>query len=558
MRLGYDSQARPVTVTTLQGGVPSTITMGYNAAGQRARYTVAMSGTATVDERFGYRDGALAQMAAMTATLNGDGSVKSTGSYTDTYVYNADGQPLELLRQRGTRTDRYWYVLDGRGNVVAVTDSSGVVVDRYAYDPWGEGLPEGTSESVAQPLRYAGYWWDKELGWYWVGVRSYDPEGRWLQPDPSGGDGARTYVYADDDPIDETDALGLGGICDVPLFGGAACAVGAIAHRAYNLIAGDDLATLRSKKASGVDRFLAVVDLSSNVLTFVPIAGEGVVAARLAVKAAATIGRHVVEKEVRYSTAVSIVKQLGKRGARDAVRGAAEACALCFPAGTLVATPHGARAIETLHSGETVLAEDPHSGTVEAEAVQAIIADPVSPLIAVDLSDGSAITVTADHPFWLDGGPMIRKAGWIAAGDLLLGDRLRTPGGAGAVVTGVRRDVGRAAVYTLTVAKDHTFFVGAARVLVHNADCFDPKFYAQLERQLARDGSRSILKSLRSLERRLAEHQAKVGNLQYKSSVEHEIEVFQTQLATLRKFIQDRPCPKSTCVLTFSEWYPSG
>ncbi len=209
MRLGYDSQARPVTVTTLQGGVPLTVTMAYNTAGQRARYTVAMSGTATVDERFGYRDGALAQMAAMTATLNGDGSVKSTGSYTDTYLYTADGQPLELLRQQGGGTKRYWYVLDGRGNVVAVTDSTGVVVDRYAYDPWGEGLPEGTNESIPQPFRYAGYWWDKELGWYWVSVRSYDPEGRWIQPDPSQQDGVRTYVYVGDDPIDKTDPTGL-------------------------------------------------------------------------------------------------------------------------------------------------------------------------------------------------------------------------------------------------------------------------------------------------------------------------------------------------------------
>jgi len=121
-------------------------------------------------------------------------------------------------------------------------------------------------------------------------------------------------VYADDDLIDETDAMGLGGICDVPLFGGAACAVGSLAHGAYDLIAGDDIATLRSKKASGVDKFLAVVDLGSNVLTFVPIAGEGVEAAKLAVKAAAKIGSHVVEKEVSYQTAVGIVKQLGKRG----------------------------------------------------------------------------------------------------------------------------------------------------------------------------------------------------------------------------------------------------
>ena len=38
-------------------------------------------------------------------------------------------------------------------------------------------------------------------------------------------------------------------------------------------------------------------------------------------------------------------------------------------------------------------------------------------------------------------------------------------------VEGVRYNVGRAVVYTLTVGTDHTFFVGAARVLVHNAWC---------------------------------------------------------------------------------------
>ena len=38
-------------------------------------------------------------------------------------------------------------------------------------------------------------------------------------------------------------------------------------------------------------------------------------------------------------------------------------------------------------------------------------------------------------------------------------------------VEGVRYNVGRAVVYTLTVGTDHTFFVGAARVLVHNAEC---------------------------------------------------------------------------------------
>ncbi len=57
-----------------------------------------------------------------------------------------------------------------------------------------------------------------------------------------------------------------------------------------------------------------------------------------------------------------------------------------------------------------------------------------------------------------------------------MGDRLREADGTEAVVAGLRRNVGRAVVYTLTVARDHTFFVGAAQVLVHNANCVGSLF----------------------------------------------------------------------------------
>lgn len=116
-----------------------------------------------------------------------------------------------------------------------------------------------------------------------------------------------------------------------------------------------------------------------------------------------------------------------------------------------------------------MLAEDPATGLVQPEAVQAVIDDGAKPLLALDLSDGEAITVTADHPFYVDGGLFLHGSGWLQAGQLQPGDRLRTVDGQGAVVVGLRRNVGRAEVYTLTVAQDHTFFVGAARVLVHNA-----------------------------------------------------------------------------------------
>ena len=142
----------------------------------------------------------------------------------------------------------------------------------------------------------------------------------------------------------------------------------------------------------------------------------------------------------------------------------------CFPAGTRVATPHGATAIERLHVGDLVLSEDPASGKVEPEAVQAVLARPAAPLLALDLSDGSSLAVQPNHYFWVDGGPGIARATWLQAGELRPGDRLRTADGHGATVLRVRWNQGEARVYTLTVATHHTFFVGAARVLVHNAD----------------------------------------------------------------------------------------
>ncbi len=197
----YDSQARPVQVTFLDHTTPATITLAYNPAGLRSEYTVVEGAKPTLDEKFTYRAGVLGQMQLVQGSL----------AYTDTYLYTEAGAPYELLRQQGGATNRYWYEVDGRGNVVALTDVNGKVVDRYAYDSWGElTSDDGVNESVPQQLRYAGYWYDEKVSWYWLRVRYYDPEiERFLAPDPSQQDGARTYAYVGDNPIDATDPSGL-------------------------------------------------------------------------------------------------------------------------------------------------------------------------------------------------------------------------------------------------------------------------------------------------------------------------------------------------------------
>ena len=63
---------------------------------------------------------------------------------------------------------------------------------------------------MPQRLRYDGYWYDQEVGWYWLSVRSYDPTlERFLQPDPSEIEGLFSYVYAMDNPNDLHDPNGL-------------------------------------------------------------------------------------------------------------------------------------------------------------------------------------------------------------------------------------------------------------------------------------------------------------------------------------------------------------
>ncbi len=211
---GYDAEQRPILATRLESTkvgtativTPLTATIQYNADGLRSDYLLSpdpRTGKAPVDTHFAYRDG---ELASATVTDN-------TGAllYKNTFIYGPSGEPLELIRTDPTSTRRFWYVLDGLGSVVALTDQNGKVVDRYAYDSWGEPTSDDrVNETVPQQLRYAGYYYDEALTYYWVTTRYYDPEGmRWFQPDPSDQDGVRTYVYVGDDPVDSFDLTGL-------------------------------------------------------------------------------------------------------------------------------------------------------------------------------------------------------------------------------------------------------------------------------------------------------------------------------------------------------------
>jgi len=166
--LSYDGQGRVNQVTYLDhnnGNTTTTITIAYNADGQRSDYTYTPQGQPPLDTQFQYRNGELAQQRVISDTATGPVVI-----YTNTYLYGPAGMPLELLHtQPGQSVARYWYILDGQGSVVALTDANGSVVDRYAYDSWGESTSDDrTNEHVPQQLRYQGQYYDEKLTWYWM------------------------------------------------------------------------------------------------------------------------------------------------------------------------------------------------------------------------------------------------------------------------------------------------------------------------------------------------------------------------------------------------------
>ncbi len=195
----YDAQGRLTMATYLSKGALVTLTQAYNAQGQRSRYSLSSNGAPPLDTFFTYdAAGHVSQETVITNTATGPKLV-----FDNLYVYTQDGRPWMFLHTDPTTTPAtvpYWYTLDGQGDVVAVTDQSGAVVDRYAYNQWGrETGNDATDEEVPQQLRYRGLYYDEQPARYWMSDnRAYDPAlERYLQPAPS----TRSYVFAGDNPM---------------------------------------------------------------------------------------------------------------------------------------------------------------------------------------------------------------------------------------------------------------------------------------------------------------------------------------------------------------------
>ena len=81
----------------------------------------------------------------------------------------------------------------------------------YSYDAWGNILSTSgtlaTTLGVNNPIRYRGYYYDEESGFYYLGSRYYDPYyGSFISKDSvESGD---LWGYCDNDPVNNVDPTG--------------------------------------------------------------------------------------------------------------------------------------------------------------------------------------------------------------------------------------------------------------------------------------------------------------------------------------------------------------
>ena len=77
---------------------------------------------------------------------------------------------------------KYYYIFNVQGDVIGILNQAGQKIVSYTYDPWGKVLSVDGSEASTigqlNPIRYRGYYYDTETGFYYLQSRYYDPTTR--------------------------------------------------------------------------------------------------------------------------------------------------------------------------------------------------------------------------------------------------------------------------------------------------------------------------------------------------------------------------------------------
>ena len=164
--------------------------------GTTAQYTYNAEGIRTAKTVNGERTTFILDGANVIGEVNAQNQVTN-------YIRGASGV---ILSKDPSNVMKY-YVTNGHGDVMGLTDTTGAVVKSYEYDAFGQEYSPSSGDT--NPFRYCGEYFDSETQSIYLRARYYSPaSGRFTQQDPA-RDGLNWYVYCSSNPVNSVDPTGL-------------------------------------------------------------------------------------------------------------------------------------------------------------------------------------------------------------------------------------------------------------------------------------------------------------------------------------------------------------
>ena len=140
------------------------------------------------------------------------------------FVYDDGNQPFAMIYKHGQTTELYYYVLNAQGDVIALLNANGTLAASYNYGAWGnysvhdkdgKKTTDATFIGHINPLRYRGYYYDRETRLYYLQSRYYDfancrfiNADTFATTDANGFLSANMFAYCENNPIGNSDPDG--------------------------------------------------------------------------------------------------------------------------------------------------------------------------------------------------------------------------------------------------------------------------------------------------------------------------------------------------------------
>ena len=175
--------------------------------------------------------------------MNGTLYAQKTGEEYLYFLYDESGMAYGFVVKNNTEEATYYYEFNLQGDIIGIINSAGTKVVEYTYGAWGDilSITGSMATTIGQkyPLRYRGYYYDGETGFYYVSSRYYDPEiGQWISPESNvyngefdegaGLLGYNVYAYCANNPVIFKDETGESiTLTCVLIFGGIGMLLGA-------------------------------------------------------------------------------------------------------------------------------------------------------------------------------------------------------------------------------------------------------------------------------------------------------------------------------------------